>query len=391
MERYRLIFNGQRCGDYAKLPLEHHIRQLKLPEQASSKILEGKKIALRTGMSLAEMQQQKAAFTKLGLVTEHQLQLSPDILKVGLRKRGTSPQSQTSATKSKRTKPRRSKPVQVSDGSLDLALPVYLVDDTLTPPGLFNRPCNTSIDADYKSLKDKKVEPEPISVSSHQYQFNSLLLLAIAAAIGLSLQSYVVVLIKSFGLPNLAATVAGIVFLLACVAMLPRLLQPLLSTTLLFDHGEIELFEQPEPILGRKRTYWQTIEGAGEFVVSVDKAQARSTQILYDWNTHYCVQQTSNTAIEEIQSAITDGTVIEIAQTLYDRLKPYISRWLPQGSIETIDWSEQPASAVCDANGEVVALLYEEDQAAYRIVRAELQHEEVLHAFCLAVHRRGLA
>ncbi len=411
MEKYRLVFAGQRCGDYGKLPLDEHVKLLvpliKLSDKATNKILNGQKLALKSSMDLEQMQQQKASFAKLGLVTDHQLQLNGDILSAGLRERSaesdisdqaridvSESESSTDTATTHKTKP---KPIKTrfknnagEHEPVDLGLPVFVVDDALTPPTVFNRPNVSSIDADYGSLKDKKNEPEPISVHDYHFQINGLILIIIALITSLALQSYVVALFSAIGLPGFIAGVFGLAFVLISTVMLPRLFQPLLNSALLFDHGEIELFEQPRLLLGRKSFKWRSIETSGQFSIGMTRADSSAENFVYEWTPYYRLDENSSGVIEELPASWKTGALSERIQAAVQHLLPYFSAWLPQGGVSVSDWSTEPASAVCNPQGSVVALVYEQSQTAYQIVREDLQYEESLHAFCLAIHRRGL-
>jgi len=360
METFRLVFNGERCGDYAKLPIEHHLKLLKLSEQAIEKILAGNKVAIKSGLSRSQVEQQKMVLEKLGMVTHCQLQLNAKIFAEGLRLRDAG----------------------VSLSGIDTSLPVYELDKGLTSPSVINRPFKGEIKA--------TVPSHTVKGRSSNYQINGLLLIAVAAFLGLTMQPYVVLVVKSLTSANMIATVVGILFLLACVVMLPRLFQPLDELRIEGERGRIKVCEQPELLLGKKRWLWGVGQANGEFVLNSGLGIASSGETLYQWNAHHSLQETSEGAISRIQDSILDGTIFDVGQTAYTKLKALIERFMHGGGKKSAtNWELQPASVVTNGDSEVVALIYQDANAAYQILRRELREDLILHAFCLSIHRAG--
>lgn len=359
MEKYQLIFNGERCGDYAKLPIEHHVKLLKISERARQTILLGKRIAIKSGVPRKEVQDQTFALEKLGLVTEPRLQLNANIFAAGLRR------------------------VETSLSEIDLSLPVYELDNQLKPPFFVGRP--------YDDIVKTSDQGDTVAIETSSYQLNGFLLIAMAAFLGLTMQVYIVVLAKSLGFANLIASLSGIIFLLACVVTLPRLFQPLQKLQVQLSNGRIDVYEQTELIPGKKRFLWETQKSLGEFSISAGLAEASSVKTLYYWSALHSITDTSETAVEDIQSLITEGTVIETVQTLYEKIRPILLHMVPNFSGKVkIKWESKPASVVTNSEGEIAALIYQNNEAAYRIVRKELCQDAVLHAFCLSIHTAGL-
>ncbi len=413
-----MVFAGERCGDYANLPFEKHVEllksALKLSDQVADKILSGKKISLKSGLPLAQMEQQKQAFAKFGIVTEHQIQLSPKVLKMGLR--STLAQASISVVsensdvkletaKSSEISKENSRPAfdssadTLENTDVDLESPVFQIDDGLKAPAVFRRSNEQNIYVDYATVKDKNNEPEPISVYDAQYQFNGLLLILLSAWAAWVLQPYVASAVTSlatnFGVSDIIGTVFGAVFFLASVLMLPRLFQPLLNTSVLFDWGEVDLHELTELYLGRRCFRWRAHESSGIFKIYADAASAESGgEELYRWNTQTVISNLSAESLKEFQSAFNDEESLKGKQSrkkhsAFDRFKPLISGWLPSNIESAINWSNEPASVVIDKHGAAVALIYERGNTAYRIISRERMLDEALHVFCLLIHRRG--
>lgn len=359
MEKYCLIFNGERCGDYANIPIEHHVKLLKISERARAKILLNKKVILKSGVPRQKVHEQKMVLEKLGLVTEQQLQLNADIFALGLRELDT------------------------SLSEVDLSLPVYAFDSQLKHPSIFTRP--------YDDIIQTTGDGETVMVETSSYQFNGFLLIAIAAFLGLTMQTYIVVLIKSFGFANLIASLIGIIFLLACVAMLPKLFQPLQGARVRLSNHYIDVYEQIELVFGKKRLQWETSASLGEFSISEKSAEASSVETLYQWNALHSAQETSQSAVKSIEDAITDGTIVETIQFVFEKLKFLLLRMVPRfANKANKNWKLEDASVVSNSEGEMVALIYQSNEGAYRIVRKELCEDVVLHAFCMSIHTAGL-
>jgi len=372
-EKYRLIFAGERCGDYAKLPLDKHVELLKLSDKANSKILKGEKVALKSGLSLTHMQRQQEVFTKLGLVTEHQLQLSPEILTMGLRDR------------------------EAEVSVLETDLPVYVLEDELGSLMLYNKPDSRYIRTDLNNIGQTETNTSQarrtVSVNDNSYQFSGLILILVAAILGFSLQSYFSAIFGLLGIGGIVASLINLLVFIACVMILPRLFQPLVNNVLLLDDEGIELFEHPRVLLGTRRFYWESDDSAGEFFISSDTARATSLRPLYQWSAHAQLSDSNTEALEDFQSQSQEQqqAPADFAQVVLQKLRPSLFQWLPKSSGKALAWAHEPATAVTDDTGEIVALIYEKNEAAYQIVRAELQDNSVLHAFCLAIHRRVLA
>jgi len=357
MERYRLIFSGKRCGNYAKLPLSKHLSVLNLSDSAKHKITNGSKVSLQAGLSLEKAQEQQSLFEKMGLVTKRRLQLDSAIFEQNLVDAQTQP------------------------SSIDDTLPVHLLDRSLAAPSLFSLPSSGKImDERGKNL---------LSLKTHNYQLGTFALIVISAALGLHLQSYVVILVGHLELANIFATLIGVVFLLATVLTFPRLFQPLLELDIKLNEQNVFLYEQTELFLGKRRFLWETPKEIGEITITSSKGEAMSAGLRYEWHSSYTLEQSGIEAIENIQDAIIDETIIGSAKTLLDHAKQLLN-FLRSKNQET-DWSLTPASVVTQADGEVVALIYQQPQAAYKILRKHLLTDPVLHSFCITVHRAGLA
>lgn len=366
MEKFRLIFTGQRCGDYAKLPLTQHLRLLKLSDSATQKILSGSKVALASGLTSNQLQRQKRKLESMGFVTQTQLQLNAQILEAGLKK------------------------VEPAPDSLNLTLPVFSPEDTSLPPTFFNRPNVAEIEM------EGDTDQPSVEVENYNYQFGSLLLIAVASYAALTMQNYILVVVKGLTQHSALATVCGVVFLLACVLVLPRLFQPLMRSEIRRAGKRIQLFEQAVLVLGKKRISWQMSGSRGEFLVRPESAvassfknKAHSPEVLYQWSAQLHLDETSSEAIQEIQSSITEGTVIETAQTLYENVLALVERFRPGREQAKTDWLLAPASAVYQPDGLVVAMIYQGNHSAYRIVRPALQDDLSLHAFCVSILRAG--
>jgi len=84
METFKLLFEGQRCGNYADLPLKEHLRLLKFPEAACEKISNNPRVALKAKLKYQDAIEQQKKFIKLGLETSLKLELNPKLFKLGL-------------------------------------------------------------------------------------------------------------------------------------------------------------------------------------------------------------------------------------------------------------------------------------------------------------------
>lgn len=358
MERYRLIFRGDRCGNYAKLPLPKHLELLKISDKAKTKIATGKKISLKSGLTRADAEEQRVLFKKMGLITKRQLQLSPEILAEGM-----------------------VAPTSVPD-EIDETLPVHLLN-SLSLSSVLVQP--------FATRAVNEISEEIYSASSRNYQFSPLLLIIVSIILGSQLQGYVAILFGYFGVPSILASSIGLLFLIASALMFPRLFQPLLELDLRLDKDKLYMYEQNELILGKRRFVWETRDEFGEFVVGPSQAEASSVNTLYQWNAQLCLDRTNQESIMAMQKAIMDEVAIDTPQTIFERLEFWVLQLLPVRKKTVRDWSAMPASIVTQSNGDIVALIYKNAEPTYRIVRKSLVHEPVLNAFCLTIHRAGLA
>lgn len=336
---------------------------LKLPDIVKQKVLNGEKIALKSGLSLDEMRAQKAKFVKVGLITEHQIQLNSDILVAGL-------------------KPREY-------GGVNVEQPINLLGTDLGNKLFFSRPVKTKIKKVSKGLVNKKNGAlSRVSVQFNHYQVGGFLLIAVAALLALNLQAYIISLAGSIGFPNILQTIFGVLFLCFGVAVLPRLFQPLLGLKIASKTNKIDVFEQIELMLGNRRYVWESNDNCGEILVSTSKASMVSDELMYEWASSMSVSSSGAAAVDSIRDNLTQGTPLEIFQFLSKRFKS-ISQSKNKKTFD--DWSNEPVSMVIDANENLVALIFENDSLAYQIVRPELQDKAELHCFCIMVLKRGLA
>jgi len=356
MEKYQLIFCGERCGPFAKLTIEEHLKLLKLSNAANEKLAGGAKVVLKSGLDESTMQEQKAAFAKRGLITKQQLTLNPEAFHTGL-----TPLSNHDNTRS---------------------LPVIVLQKENAPAKLISLPSETMLDTGERG--------KPILVKYLSHQIGFMVLMTLAAAISLLLLMPVMVLAQSIIGYDAIASVCGVLFLIASLLVLPRLFQPLQATAISMSDSEIQLFDQVSLIIGNKKLDWYSAEHHGSFEISSASASAYSNRPLYSWNAHNRIEDTGGAAIDEINSAITQGTIFEILGSIWKQLEDIIQRRSPAEKTHNIDWKCEPASAVFDTRNEVVALIYRHQHAAYKIVRAENFDDLVLHAFCLSVHKGGL-
>jgi len=355
MEKYRLIFSGERCGEFTKLSISDHFKLIKLSPRAQEKYKLQGKLVLKSKLSQAQMIKNKAQLKKMGIITSHQLELSEELFERGI------------------------KPIKKEK---DISLPVFKPSENISAPLIFSRPKKNRI----KQLSNQLI----LSYETRNYQFGALLLIALALFLTLALQNYLVVLsYKAFEI-HILATIIGIAFLCAGVAVMPRIFQPLQSSIFTIEKAQISLYEQPEFLLGRKRFHWESADTTGEVIVTPEWATAQTGELLYEWKKIYHIQETSHFAIDEIQSSITEGTIIETAQTFYERVWPIIMWIFTRKKRQKTDYSEEPASAICDGNGNVTAIIYQSEEPAYRIVRKDLQNDSLLHVFCLKVLEGGI-
>ena len=171
---------------------------------------------------------------------------------------------------------------------------------------------------------------------------------------------------------------------------MPRVLQPLQNSIFTIEKAQFSLFEQPEFLLGRKRFHWESADTTGEIIVTPEWATAQTEVLLYEWKKIYRIEETSHFAIDEIQSSITEGTIIETAQTFYERVWPIIMWIFTRKKRQKIDYAEEPASAICDTTGNITAIVYKSEEPAYRIIRKDLQNDTLLHAFCVRILEGGI-
>ena len=340
------------------MPLEEHLKLLQFSDTSKQKLRKGSPVALKTSLAKEKLEEEKKRFEKMGLLTEHRLQLNPTIFEIGLKKIDHSPSA-----------------------DLDVNLPIYRVNPKFIPPIFFARPYEGKVDID-KSL----------IAQINNYQFGSLALIILASIIGLVTQIYVISLATHIGLPHSLATAIGIIFIFSCFLILPRLFQPLTESRESFGNKEIILFEQPKLILGQKLFIWETRNDLGEFSLKPNSAKASSTELLYDWNSQYTLSESSEQAVDRIQGALTGGTLFEIVKTIFDFAKTIRSKLVSSNTTtQDINWDNQPNSYVYDAKGKVVALIYKGEHKAYQIIRGQLSNDLVLHSFCLSIHRAGLS
>ncbi len=363
MEKYQLIYSGERCGPFAKLPLEEHLKLLKLSEAACEKISSGSSVVLKSGLDEPTMLEQKALFSKRGLVAKHRLALTPQVFHAGL------------------------KPLKDVDSNQPH--PVIVLHKENEPPQLFSRPLKTEIST--AASNNKGTKNEPIFVSYLNYQIGLMVLMVLAAATSLLLLTPVMTAVQSVTSYNAIVTICGLSFLLSSMLMLPRLFQPLQITEISKGNNKIQLVDQVSLIIGKKSLNWHTADLFGNFNIASKDASAYSDGLLYSWNVNHRIEDTGSAAIDDIHSAITQGTIIEVVESIWKKIEQLIERRSSGGKASLIDWDCEPASAVFNAKNEVVALIFNNRKSAYKIVRSNLSDDIILHAFCLSIHKRGFA
>jgi len=365
LEQYRLIFSGERTGHYASIPLERHLKLLNLPDVLTNRALDGGKVSIKSGLSLQEMLEHKAKLLRLGVVTEHQIQLSPQILAIGL-------------------KPRE-------QGKFNIQLPVNVLDSSLARTLLMKFSGSAEV---MRLAKDGSVKADDptnsLFVDWQGYQFGSLVSIGFAAFLTLTLQVYVISLAGTLDFGAGFQTTIGLVFLLLGIATLPKLIQPLIYLHVARDANDLEVFEQPEWLLCKRRFTWESKGASGEMVVALKKARLSSDKLLYEWSSSLSMESTGAAAVDEIRTTVTEGTILEPLQFAFRRVKTFLSASQADQARAFEDWAETPSSLVLDRAGDPVALIYDGDSLAYRIVRSELQQSVELHGFCIMILRRGL-
>lgn len=365
LEQYRLIFSGERTGHYARIPLERHLKLLNLSDALQDRVLDGGKVSIKSGLNLHEMLDYKAKLLRLGVVTKHQIQLSPAILAAGLQPR--------------------------EQASFNIESSVNVLDSSLARTWLMRFSGSAEVARLTKGGSEQDDDPmKSVFVDWDGYQFGSLVLIGFAAFLTLFLQVYVISLAGTLNLGAGFQTAVGVLFLLLGVATLPKLIQPLIYLHAAKDDKDLEIFEQPEWSLGKRRFAWESEDASGEMIIALNNASLGSDELMYKWSSSFSMELTGSAAVDEIRRNITQGIIREPLQFALNRVKATLAKSQDDQAKVFEDWADTHSSIVLDSAGEPVAFIYDGESLAYRIVRSELQQSMQLHGFCLMILRRGL-
>ena len=373
METFRLIFEGKRCGDYAKLPLTDHLLLLKFSPSACEKISNSRNVTLKRQLKHEDAKKQQQRFFALGLETSLKLELNPELFKLGY-----FPNTQTAIPHDDISAHHESSIKKPNDRV------IHIVDDKFTDPNFFSRPRSYSITNELKKTL--------VQFTSTSYSFRGVFLLAISAYMGIILQSYMIVVLLEFNLPNLLTTCFGIAFLIIFILGMPKVLQPLQYSTLTVSNKKLELIDEFNFIYGKQTVNWVNHDSntQGHIQLSLTKASAYDQSETYQWDAEQQITSAQLNSIDDIQSEIIDGTIVGSIISLFEKAMGAFNFFVAKNA-RPINWEDQTSSVITNSNNEIVALIYVEPKKAYCITKPELNDDPLLHAFCLYIQRNRFA
>lgn len=381
METFQLIFSGDRCGNYSKLPIDEHFKLLNFSENSRKKIASSKHAILKRNLDYKSAISQQERLISLGLETTIKLELNAKLFQLGFKTNEKTPDSPAQTEDNNR--PLSSdNPTENTDTEKFDSTQIKFADKQFTDPGVYARPGSYKVEGTHQNSF--------IQLKSLSYSLRGLGLVAISAYIGLTIQSYLIIFVLSLGVSNTIASVMGVLFFFGITIALPKIIQPLQYIEISKDSRSIHLIENPSFIFGRHKMTWheQASGNEGEFSFSANNAEADGGHDTYNWNAKLQIGDISQKSIVDIQSSIVEGTAVETAITIIKQFKKAFNLFSPNA--EQINWKMQTPSVITDSQNKVVALIYMQPKKAYYIINNKLSDDLLLNAFCTYILRDRL-
>jgi hypothetical protein len=395
MERFKLVYLGERLEPYAHLSLDKHFSLLPFGAATIEKLTSGKPVTMKSNLELDGAMKIKAKLTKLGLSTQLRLQLTSECLAQGLLLDdvGVSMLPQSFASRERRSKAGSNSDTQSNLSAKKLSETrstdqrVMVLAPMLKKPLIARKPSKLSI--------SNHMSVQSLSVESSSFKFGDLWLIALCVYFGINLQSYVTWVFIYYGPSNMLASILSVVFLIAITFCFPKIIQPLDCVSIVDQKTQslIELVESQNFFLGvaKWRLFDYALEPIGELIVSTNKAQLEcNTGKEYYWSSTSKLNDTSEDALSNIQDAILEETQLGIFLTALGYLTKIGSYFVKPNADQKVIWGDLSATVITDEAGAPVALIYDHPSLAYKIIRDQSEDDLVLSAFCITIIRTSL-
>lgn len=389
MERFKLVFLGERVGPHASLPLEKHMSMLPFASTTIEKLRCGKPLAIKSNLELTDAMSVRAKLEKIGLATELRLQLSAECFELGVQRNdvGISMAPVSISARNQVVAPTLAKDriSPVTKGNLEKE--VMELAPLLARPLVARKPDTYKISS--------KSTGESISLKASSFKFGDLFIIGLCVYFALTLQTYVTLLVAYYGPSHTFASIISVIFLILLIFCFPKIMQPL-DVVEVADRKTDEMVEMVERqtfLLGGTKWYWTNQQGDRDGEMSINAKQATfesSNGKEYYWDSTAKLEESSEEALDNIQDAILDGSPLDSLISMFELLKKAVGHLGGGNATKKTNWKSEPATVIVDEAGAPVALVYQAPNMAYKIIRDASDDDLDLSVFCISVLRAGL-
>lgn len=359
MESYTLTSRGQLLPQVEPDQAIAKLTALRIPEATAKKlVLQGPERTLKRLATLAEAQQLQVRFERCGLRTEIGLKLSPECLRAGLRDRTV--------------------PVQMA---INTPL-IGRLEQTVLRPTIIALGKRTEVEFNDGS---RKCVLEKIG-----YSWNPRLLLVAVLLFSLHNELYLVRAAAAYLDWRWTATVAGILFLIACVLLLPRLLQPAAAYIVRY-RSQLPRMIMELPSLHPTQKRYHVLKGEDAIVSEVTRGKDEAIYsddkgtAIYTWSSAPVRYPDGADKIQHIHDSTIGGQLLGPLTEYIDATRLILSLFERKRPLSQLHLDDVLGTAISDTNGKALAVVYRMSYPVIKIDVARVSPEQEADLICFAI------
>ncbi len=391
MESFEIVTTGKIVEGMCLQDVSDRLLKAKIKPSTITDIFAGKPFVLKKSLNSAQALQYQKSFQKLGLVADIEMRVNEEAYTWSLRNVANRRKENVSFKQRNDHKVSTATSAELphtkEQKQLGLKLSTWVLKSS-TSSLIVSAPWNKTL----TNLAGNDV----CHVKSDSFYWSPIVLVMAIAIVGLSIQSYVLAYVSALTSGSRVVTVGGILFLLAIVLIVPRLIQPRAYFKLSSHSSDdvLHVVETPALFLGKKtyRLYDRKLFLLGTIRVGQKKAEYKNCAgvSIYCWRLNADVKSDVEIANSRLSQAQTADTLLSEIFEYLDYLSR-IKHWLGKRvAIENIDWNKLPFSPITDVNHYLVAMAYARPYVAINFVKSEMAVAEQLKLFAMAaVMSRG--
>lgn len=332
---------------------------LGIPEATAKKlVIQGPERVLKRLATLTEVRQLQVRFERCGLRTEIGLKLSPECLRTGLRDRAVPAQ-------------------MVINAPL-----IGRLDQAVLQPAIIALGARSEVefnDGSHKCVLEKI-----------GYSWNPLLLVVAVLLFSVHNELYLVRAAAAYLDWRWTATVAGILFLIACVLLLPRLLQPAAAYIVRYG-SQLPRMITELPSLHPTQKHYHVLKGEDAIVAEVTRSKDAAVYsddqgtAIYTWSSAPVRYPDGTDTIQHIHDSVVGGQLLGPMTEYIEAARLLFSLFERKRPLSQLQLDDILGTAISDTNGKALAVVYRMSSPVIKIDLARVSPEQEAELICFAI------